>query len=85
MGWKVERISMDTELDDLQVMKVYKVSFVFDYATIVVDHNLAEDDEHAIEEAAYWMDLSGIAVANPAIETKVEVDITYLDENGVEL
>jgi len=51
---------MDTELDDLQVMKVYKVSFVFDYATIVVDHNLAEDDEHAIEEAKYWMNMSGI-------------------------
>tara|TARA_R110000822_G_scaffold249702_2_gene377158 strand:+ start:352 stop:600 length:249 start_codon:yes stop_codon:yes gene_type:complete len=56
-----------------EIMKVYKISFVFDYATIVVDHNLAEDDEHAIEEAAYWMDLSGITVANPAIETKVEV------------
>lgn len=63
----------DSELDDLQVMKVYKVSFVFDYATIVVDHNLAPDDDSAIEEAKYWMDLSGVSSVNPAIDIELEV------------
>ena len=63
----------DSELDDLQVMKVYKVSFVFDYATIVVDHNLAPDDDSAIEEAKYWMDLSGVSSVNPATDIELEV------------
>ncbi len=64
---------MRNEIDDLEVMKVYKVSFKFDYATIVVDHNLAPDDDSAIEEAKYWMDLSGVSSVNPAIDIELEV------------
>jgi hypothetical protein len=64
---------MRNEMDDLEVMKVYKVSFKFDYATIVVDHNLAPDDDSAIEEAKYWMDLSGVSSVNPAIDIELEV------------
>ena len=64
---------MRNEIDDLEVMKVYKVSFKFDYATIVVDHNLAPDDESAIEEARYWMELSGVKSDNPAIDILLEV------------
>jgi len=63
----------EDESNDLEVMKVYKVSFVFDYATIVVDHNLAPDDDSAIEEARYWMELSGVESANPAIDILLEV------------
>ena len=70
----IVRCSMrDSELDDLQVTKVYKVSFVFDYATIVVDHNLAEDDKNAIKEAEYWMELSGVSSTNPPIDIQVEI------------
>ena len=54
-------------------MKVYNVSFKFDYATIVVDHNLAPDDDSAIEEAKYWMDLSGVSSVNPATDIELEV------------
>ena len=64
---------MRNEIDDLEVMKVYKVSFKFDYATIVVDHNLAPDDDSAIEEAKYWMDLSGVSSVNPVIDIELEV------------
>ena len=64
---------MRNEIDDLEVMNVYKVSFKVDYATIVVDHNLAPDDDSAIEEAKYWMDLSGVSSVNPATDIELEV------------
>ena len=46
--------------EEFDEVDVYVVSFMYDYATIVVGSNLAKDYEHAIEEAKYWMNMSGI-------------------------
>jgi hypothetical protein len=54
-------------------MYEYEVSFVYDYATIVVSNNLARDYEHALKEAEYWMELSGVGSTNPPIDIQVEV------------
>ena len=43
------------------IMYEYEVSFVYDYATIIVSDNLARDYDHALEEATYWMKSSGIS------------------------
>ena len=54
-------------------MDEYEVSFRYDYATIVVADNLATDYEHALKEAKYWMELSGVGSTNPPIDIQVEV------------
>jgi hypothetical protein len=52
-------------------MDEYEVSFRYDYATIVVADNLARDYEHALEEAKYWMESSGIITDVQPISTTV--------------
>ena len=52
-------------------MDEYEVSFRYDYATIVAADNLATDYEHALKEAKYWMESSGISVEVQPISTTV--------------
>jgi hypothetical protein len=49
----------------------YEVSFVYDYATIVVSDNLARDYDHALEEARYWMKSSGISTEHEPVSISV--------------
>lgn len=58
-------------------MYEYEVSFVYDYATIVVSNNLARDCEHALEEATYWMKSSGISTEHEPTSisvTRIEME-----------
>jgi len=59
-------------------MYEYEVSFVYDYATIVVADNLARDYDHALEEAKYWMKSSGISADVQPISTTVR----KIEKNG---
>ena len=62
---------MDAWKGQVTEMDEYEVSFKYDYATIVVADNLARDYEHALEEAKYWMNMSGISVEVQPISTTV--------------
>jgi len=61
-------------------MYEYEVSFVYDYATIVVSNNLAKDYEHALEEATYWMKSSGISTEYDPVSVEVERIVKDGDE-----
>lgn len=53
-------------------MYEYEVHFVYDYATIIVSNNLAKDYDHAIQEARYWMESSGISAEYDPVSVEVE-------------